>query len=369
MNTDKTAPWYRLLDSNAIASPALLIDADRVGQNIQTAIGLVGDAARLRPHVKTHKMVAVTRLCLEAGISRFKCATLTEADMLARTGAPDVLLAYPVVGPNVDRLRGLTRTYPATRFSGLIDHPVAAKALSDAFADAPLDVYIDLNVGMDRSGIRPAQAGELTAACAQLPGLRIVGIHAYDGHIRDTDVTIRQQRADEAYGLAETTRQQLEAQLHRPLTIVMGGSPSFSVHAPRDAPRFEASPGTFVFWDVGYARQVPDVPFAVAAVLLTRVISVVDAHTLTLDLGHKAVAAENPLPRVVFPDQPDARPISQSEEHLVVNVADSRAHQPGDVWYAFPIHICPTVALYDSVQVIRHNAPTERWPVDARGRA
>lgn len=360
--------WYYLPNADTIASPALLVDADRVRQNIQTAIGLAGDVARLRPHVKTHKMAAVTRLCLDAGISRFKCATLTEADMLARTGAPDVLLAYPVVGPNVSRLRTLTQTYPATRFSCLIDHPAPAKTLSDAFAGAPLDVYIDLNVGMNRTGLLPAQTGPLATACAQLPGLRLMGLHAYDGHIRDTDATVRQQRADEAYERAETTRQQLEAQLHRPLTIVMGGSPSFSVHSHRPAPRFETSPGTFVFWDVGYARQVPDVPFQLAAVLLTRVISVVDAHTLTLDLGHKAVAAENPLPRVVFPEQPEARPISQSEEHLVVDVPDSHPHQPGDVWYAFPIHICPTVALYDSVQVIRRNALTDRWPVDARGR-
>ena len=145
----------------------------------------------------------------------------------------------------------------------------------------------------------------------------------------------------------------------------MGGTPSFPMHARQ--PSVLLSPGTFVFWDAGYAAMLPDLPFTVAAVLLTRVISVIDDQTLCLDLGHKSVAAENPLPRVIFPDHPDAQPIGQSEEHLVVRVPDATQHQPGDVWYGIPVHICPTVNLYNSAVVVVNHEAVDSWPVTARG--
>jgi D-serine deaminase-like pyridoxal phosphate-dependent protein len=94
----------------------------------------------------------------------------------------------------------------------------------------------------------------------------------------------------------------------------------------------------------------------------------VDAHTLTLDLGHKSVAAENPLPRVHFLNVPAALPIAQSEEHLVVQVRDSSLHRVGEVWYGVPVHICPTVALYEEAQVVEENKITTQWKVVARDR-
>ena len=62
---------------------------------------------RLRPHVKTHKMAEVVRLQVAQGITRFKCATIAEAEMLAQAGARDVLLANQLVGPNARRLAKL----------------------------------------------------------------------------------------------------------------------------------------------------------------------------------------------------------------------------------------------------------------------
>ncbi len=93
-----------------------------------------------------------------------------------------------------------------------------------------------------------------------------------------------------------------------------------------------------------------------------------DATTICLDLGHKSIAAENPLPRIQFLNAPDARPISQSEEHMVVQVAEESNYQIGDVWYGIPVHICPTCALYDHVQVAGNYQIYSQWPVIARSR-
>ena len=361
--------WYHLTDPDTIDSPALLINPELVRHNIRETVRIASDVQRLRPHVKTHKMRAVTDLLLAEGITKFKCATLKEARMLAEAGAADVLLAYPVVGPKATRLRQLAEEFPAIRFGCLVDSEVGARNLSAVFADAPkpIDGWIDLNVGMNRTGISPEAAPGLATFIQQLPGLNLAGLHAYDGHIRDTDFAIRCQHADKSFALATKVQQQIQENHNLSLPIVMGGTPSFSAHARRTNPSMQLSPGTFVFWDAGYGQILPDLPYKYAAVLLTRVISIIDDQTLCIDLGHKSVAAENPFPRVIFPDHPDATPVGQSEEHLVVKIPNARAHQPGDVWYGIPIHICPTVNLYDAVSVAENGRVTGEWVVTARG--
>src|SRR6266851_2734622 len=125
---------YAISDTSAIYSPALLFYADLIKQNIARSIEMAGSTDRLRPHVKTHKTREIVRLELEAGVTKHKCATLAEAEMVAACGARDVMLAYPIVGPNRQRLAKLLRAYPACTFSVLADHPVAVEALSRALA-------------------------------------------------------------------------------------------------------------------------------------------------------------------------------------------------------------------------------------------
>jgi D-serine deaminase-like pyridoxal phosphate-dependent protein len=148
--------------------------------------------------------------------------------------------------------------------------------------------------------------------------------------------------------------------------IVAGGSPTFP--GTRPAAGGGTQPGTFIFWDWGYHTTLAEQPFVFAALLVTRVISVVNGHTICLDLGHKSVAAENPLPRVKFLNLPDAQPVAQSEEHLVVKVADSSQYRVGDVFYAVPVHICPTCALYERAHVAENHLVTDTWKVVARDR-
>ena len=105
-----------------------------------------------------------------------------------------------------------------------------------------------------------------------------------------------------------------------------------------------------------------------SSLVISRVISVVDENTICTDLGHKSVAAENPLPRVHFLNAEDAEPIGQSEEHLVVKVPDASVYKVGDVLYGVPVHICPTVALYDRAIVIENNKAVDEWRVIARDR-
>src|SRR5438552_10802452 len=126
------SPPSAVRDTSGIFSPALLFYKDLIRRNIAEAVRIAGDPERLRPHVKTHKTREITRLALEAGVTKHKCATLAEAEVLAGCGMPDVFVAYPMVGPNCRRFAALARAYPATRLSATAAHPAAADALSPA---------------------------------------------------------------------------------------------------------------------------------------------------------------------------------------------------------------------------------------------
>src|SRR5574337_777614 len=141
--------WFTIENINDIDSPALVIYKERVQQNINRAIEMVKDVNKLRPHVKTNKIAEVCRMMMDAGITKFKCATIAEAEMLAMIDAKDVLLAYQPVGPKVKRLLSLVQQYPETNFSCLIDNKDAADYLSEVFslAGKTISVFIDLNTG------------------------------------------------------------------------------------------------------------------------------------------------------------------------------------------------------------------------------
>jgi D-threonine aldolase len=358
--------WYSINNINEIDSPALVIYKNRVEQNINMAISMVGDVANLRPHVKTHKSPDVTRMMLAAGITKFKCATIPEAEMLAQCGAPDVLLAYQPTGPKIKRLLLLIDQYPATRFACLIDSVDAAQAIAaDAESNGlTVDVLLDVNVGMNRTGVLPENVQQLMDTCRSLKCIKVVGLHGYDGHINDVDVATRKQRADEAFGALEVLRQ---TDGNKDLRIVIGGSPTFPIHAARKD--VECSPGTFVFWDQNYSTLFPDQPYVPAALVISRVVSVVNERRFCLDLGHKSIAAENPLDRRVhFLNAEGITPVAQSEEHLVVETAAPHHYKVGDVLYGMPFHVCPTVALYNTAFVVVDGNVTGTWKIEARDR-
>src|SRR5262249_17658100 len=178
-------PRYRIADVSDVYSPALIFFADLIRANIAAAVRAVGDPNRLRPHVKTHKTREIVRLGLDAGITKYKCATIAEAEMVAGCGAPDVLLSYPIVGPNCTRMAQLARMFPNTRFSALAEHPRGVEGLSRACSAerVTLDVLLDIDVGQHRTGIAAGpEAAALYEQIHRSPGLRAAGLHTYDGH-------------------------------------------------------------------------------------------------------------------------------------------------------------------------------------------
>ena len=365
-------PRYRIHKTSDLLSPSLIIYRALVVENLKAMIDIAGSPARLRPHIKTHKMPAIVKLTESLGIHQHKCATIAEAEMAAIAGAQDVLIAFPIVGPNVDRVARLIPKYPQTIFRLMVDHPDVAKALSAGLAllEKPVAVLVDLDVGMGRTGIAPGdEAFALYELIAGLPNFVPDGLSAYDGHINDPDLEVRRTRASE--GLARTLdlRDRLESNGFDVPRLVLGGTPTFPIHAQVQEPGVECSPGTTTLYDHSYASKYRDLPFVPAALVLTRVISQPRPGRLSLDLGHKAVAGDPPVgQRVQLLDVPEVTFVGHSEEHLVIDTPAARDYPPGTVILGIPTHVCPTCALHKWAYVVEDGELVDRWEVAARDR-
>ena len=350
-----------------LPSPGLLLWETGIRRNLSEMLRIAGGPARLWPHLKTHKTTEIVQMQVQAGIVQAKAATLAEAELAAQHGVRQVLLAYPPVGPNVARLGRLQALFPQTCFSVLVDSSTPLKPLNGLASGEKLSLFVDVNTGMNRTGTAPGPGLRAFVHFLQKqPRLHLRGLHVYDGHLRGADPTERRQQAEA--GLQKVQEILPEIFENEAFTIIAGGSPTLAAHAQN--PRLHLSPGTTWLWDAGYAEAFPDLPFTVAAALLTRVIAKPAADLLTLDLGHKAVAAENPPDRRFrLPALPDAVPIGHSEEHAVVRTEEAARFSIGEPLLAVPFHICPSVALHDFATVISsENKIIGNWNIQARSR-
>jgi D-serine deaminase-like pyridoxal phosphate-dependent protein len=364
---------YALHETATVNTPALLYYPGLIRQNIAKAIKIAGNPRRLWPHVKTHKLAPVVKMQQEAGIERFKCATIAEAEMLGKCGAKHILLAYPLVGTAIPRFILLMQKYPAAEWWAVGDNVNALTELNRQanIAHVRPNLLIDVNMGMNRTGVQPEYLEDFCLAMLRNKNLLLRGFHCYDGHITHPDPTERKKITDAATAsVYQIQRCLLSKGLSVDITV-MGGTPTFPCHAfgggaVREGMYF--SPGTLFINDYGYASRYTDLPFIPAAALMTRVISHPAPGLFTVDLGYKAISADPPGLRGFLTSLPRAVPVTHSEEHWVFDAKDGDLPAVGTVLYVIPTHICSTTALYDEVLAVQKGEIIDTWKVDARPR-
>ncbi len=360
---------YKVADPDALETPAMLVHDSRLGHNIAAVCELAGGGANLLVHVKTHKAAAVVQRQLEAGVAGCKCATLKELEMVLECGAAVAVLAYPLCQRRkAERLAELARQYPQARVCACVSAPEHVETLASVGVDGErLRVLLDVDLGMHRTGVAPGdQAIELARRVAAQPRLELAGLHGYDGHEHLTEPEARaaaaQRHVEELRELAGRLRGEGFA-----TPIVVGGG-SFSFVSFARAEGMYGSPGTPVYWDWGYSRMMPDMPFRCAAVVLTQVVDRYPAEgTVTTDLGYKAICGDPALPdRALLLGHRDARLVLQNEEHGVFRWAGALP-AVGSYLLAVPGHVCSTTVRHpgsyvvdDDGEVIDYYAHTAR---------
>ncbi len=358
---------YLVTTIDEIDSPSLLVFPELIKENIQNCLGINKDDTpiNLRPHIKTVKSVEVLKMAMDEGICKFKCSTISEAELLGVSKAKDALLCSQLSETKLQRFIKIITDYPETRFAVLIDNLESYKLLKKQ--KISIEFFMDINVGLNRTGCKPSFGISLLKSIPEAGYKNFRGFHAYDGHIHVADRSVRKKQAEEVYNTMRTLKLETDVLVKKQVELIMGGSPSFEFYA--DKAEVQCSPGTFYLWDAGYKKAYPELPFKEAALILTRVISIIDEHTICFDLGYKAVASESPLPqRIQFLDNSHFVLKAQFEEHLVVEVPNSDEYRVGQSFLAIPNHICPTVNLYEELVPIVNGNIQKSWKVVARDR-
>jgi D-serine deaminase-like pyridoxal phosphate-dependent protein len=357
-----------------IDTPALLIDLDIFERNLaHVAKYAQENGFRLRPHTKTHKSPAVGKRQLASGAAGLTVAKVGEAEVMLRSGTPDLLLAYPVIGRHkLDRLMEVARQ---TSVTVALDSLFAARQLSDAAraAQVTVGVLAETDVGLGRVGVCPGdELLELARGILRLPRLTFEGITFYPGHIKDTT----------EHGLAQLAAlcclvQDIRGDFERadiPLNIVSGGSTPTLFHSHMVNGVTEIRPGTYVYNDVNTVRSGGCAWEDCAATILVTVVStarkgqiIVDGGSKTFSTDRLAVSSEVTFGHIV--DSPECVFTKMNEEHGYVDI--SRAQRDfaiGDRLQIIPNHVCVAVNLHEKVYGVRRGEVEEIWDVEGRGK-
>jgi D-serine deaminase-like pyridoxal phosphate-dependent protein len=338
-------------------TPRVVVDLGVVRANVERMAAFARTSGMaLRPHVKTHKSIALARIQLEAGAVGITVATIGEAEVFAGAGFEDVFLAYPLWTDesNAGRLRAVAGR---TRLRVGITSAEGARRLARHVPG--VEVAVEVDSGHHRTGVAPAEAGQLAAAAAGA-GLRVAGVFTFPGHGYRPGGTADAAQQESA-ALAQA-RASLEARGF-PVEVVSGGSTPTAASANATV-LTEFRPGVYLFND---AQQVllGSCDLSEVALMVEATIVFTTATHAVANVGSKMLGTDRQdwtdgYGRIL--DHPDARIPALSEHHATIVGMGLRE---GDRIRIVPNHVCNVVNLVDELWV--ENRDVERIRVDARG--
>jgi D-serine deaminase-like pyridoxal phosphate-dependent protein len=362
---------YQVEGSQTLSTPSLLIYTEMVEANISAALRMLnGDLNRWRPHLKTAKLGWTMRRIVARGITRAKCATTLELVTAIEAGFDDLVISFPLMGANAARVREIAAAHPEVRISTIVE---SGKQI-DEWPGSSVGVFVDLNPGMNRTGMAEENLEEVRELIGQIQkaGVRFCGLHHYDGHIHNTDPSAAAVACEGYARLVELIaflgRSGIEVG-----EVITSGTPAMP-HALRFAGFRDGafvhrvSPGTIIYNDRSSLKELPGYGFQPAALVLSTVISHPKANRVTCDAGHKAVSADAGVPTCDVLGRPGLMGLSPSEEHLPIEVQSGQAPSRGELLYLLPTHVCPTVNNFDKAVLVRAGKVECVVPVTARGR-
>ena len=370
---------YKIAAPDELTTPCFLLFRDRFEDNIRRMRALLDSIVSgfsfrsLWPHAKTHKSLWVTRQLMKEGILSFKTSP-NEVDMLAEAGVEAMFIAFPLVKEEAFRVARLAKKHRQTRFIVQASRSEHIEYLLNAAKkyDIHWEYFIDLDVGMNRTGIPPEKALEFFRSIGHSDYFKFIGFHAYDGHNTSFDREERRKTSKASIDPLVDVFKKFEKESIRVPMLMMGGTPSFitdleylnRIHLDTE---IILSPGTWVYFDTMDHDILPDT-FDVAALILAQVMDRPGTDTAALNLGYKRWAIDQgPVEGFSIEGM---KALSWSEEHTVVSVPDGATVDIGDYVLIAPRHVCSTVNLWEHVIIIGPDGAVELrdCPIDARNR-
>lgn len=357
---------------NDLSTPAVLVDLDVLERNIaRMAERAQQHGVRLRPHGKTHKIVAIARLQQAAGAVGLSVAKTSEAEVFADAGFDDLFVAFPVVGQ--DKGRRLLRLADRIRLAVGSDSVEGARTLAEPFAAASrvLDVMLKVDVGYHRVGVEPDRAPAVAAQIAELPGLRLRGIFTHAGHayLGETPEAVEAVASHEGRTLALAAERIRAAGL--PVGEVSVGSTPTARHAMTVTGVTECRPGNYVFNDASQVALGSCRLEDCAMTVLATVVSVPAPGRAVVDAGSKTLSSDPLRPRAGGHGRilgHLSRLEKLSEEHGVIAVDPGEVFRVGERVRILPNHACVVTNLHDRLWGVRGEQVEDELTVAARGR-
>lgn len=352
--------------ASLIPTPALVVELEALEHNLRLMSEFFGRRhAKLRPHFKSHKCVTIARRQLEAGNAvGITCAKISEAEVLASGGIPDILIANQVVGQGKpERVAALARQ---CRLTVAVDDEAQVRALSAALSgtSARVGVLVEVDVGMHRCGVPPGEAAlRIARAADRAAGVEFLGLQAYEGHCTTVlDPEERRRQVLASIEKAVATRRLLEASGLPVQVLSGGGTGTYDMTGLMDGVD-EVQAGSYALMDHFYAKRRPE--FAVALSVIATAISSNGSDHAVLDVGVKGVGADLGPP--VLADRPeDAISRFESEEHASVRVGGPPL-KVGDRVRLVPSHGCTTCNLHRRVFAVRGGIVEDVWAIEGSG--
>jgi D-serine deaminase-like pyridoxal phosphate-dependent protein len=356
----------------AVDTPALLLDLDAFERNLAALDRtLQGTSVRVRPHAKSHKCPEIAVRQIARGAVGVCCQKVSEAQALVRGGVKDVLIANEVIGaPKLARLAELAWQ---ARVGVCVDDSNNVNDLSEAASRAAvqLDVYVEVDVGARRCGVAPGEPVlHLAQAIARASSLRFAGLHAYHGaaqHLRTPQE--RRDAISQAVSAVKATVELLRANGIAVPVVTGAGTGTYLLEAASGVYN-EIQPGSYVFMDADYARNLGDDgqpihEFEQSLFILATVMSHPVPERAVVDVGLKAHSVDSGMPGVV--GVPGAEYVRASDEHGVIALRGPGRIALGQKLRLIPGHCDPTVNLYDWLVCYRGERVEAIWPITARG--
>jgi len=352
-----------------LPTPSVLVDRARVAGNIKSMQeDCAAHGVELRPHVKTHKMVAVGRMQLDAGARGFTCAKLGEAEALLPSGVRRVFPAHSLVDPRLaPRIAALSERLDEFVVAATSGPQAVALDRLAGLAGRRLPVMLAVDTGLGREGVRSlADAQALAAQIGRSGHLELHGFYTHEGQMYSVVPGGQQAASDEALAKLASVRDAIAPGL--PLW------PGSSVNARRMARsgRVQAvRPGAYVFGDLSLSQvcRVME-PGEVALTVLATVVDLPEPGLALIDAGSKAFSGDK-TPDGVHASSADGRELSVmrvNEEHGYVRGSAVASLRIGDRLRFVPAHVCTVVNLTDEVVVVEGESVVDRWEVEARGK-
>ena len=357
------------MDIEDLDTPSLVVDLDRMRKNMERMARFTKECGvALRPHVKTHKTPEIAKMQLAAGSQGVCLQKVSEVEVFAANGITDIFLTNEVVVP--DKLRRLARVAEAAHVGIAVDNIEVAKTMGKVFTEAGVEVgvYVDVDVGMHRCGVRAKEAPALAEVVSRQGGLVFKGLMGYEGNVIGAKSRKEQVRlSNAAMDSVVEAKKGVERKGIEVEEVSVGSSVSTWVNA-KNPTVTEVQPGMYIFNDhVLVDRGVAtwdDLALTVVATVMSRPTGnrgVVDAgsKTFNFDTGlfpkpfeHKGVVMEH-----------------FSEEHGWLRLSgEGRRLKVGERMRFVPAHCCTAVNQQDEMYGVSNGKVEKVFPILARGK-